>query len=119
MLEEINELLKSTNEAEIAFEELRDKNEDEIVAMIKSHEAYKKLDRKCTGDYRCFISILSDANVYITYKSRDTFNKQGISVNKSGVDSGRNDFYWKDTQAFHRLNELATEFYEEFYNEKK
>lgn len=115
MLEKIDELLKSTNDAEIAFEALRDKNEDEIKALIRSSQSYQELQKACVGDYKCFISILSGVNIVICYRLHNTFEKQSIYITKNGVDSTRNDRAWMNTEVSNRLNDLGTKFYEEFY----
>jgi len=117
MLQKINRLLKSTEDAEMAFEELRDSNEDKIKVCIKSSKAYQALQNECIGEYGCFISILSMVRVVITYRLHDTFKRQSISISQDGIDVRKvGGLTSSDDNASLKLHSLADKFYKEFYN---
>ncbi len=116
MLDKINELMKNMNDSERAFEELRNKNEDEIKALIENSQAYKELQDECNGDYKCFISISSSVSVSICYKLYSTCEKKSVCVSEEGIDDSRNRSFGMDTQKeTQKLICLATKFYEVFY----
>lgn len=119
MLQKINVLLEDINKAEKAFKDTKNKNEDEITSLIESSPWYRELKKECTGDYRCWVSILSHVSVVISYKLYKSPVKQSISISQNGIDDSRNYRVGRSEAATNTLNYLAMNFYEGFYFEEK
>lgn len=116
MLEKINNILEEVKKAEVIFEDLKWSNENKIISIIKDSDSYMKLDAQCSGDYSCFISVLDDFYIGISYKYKKYLEKQIVTITADGI-FFRNTI-GNDRLVRERLNFLASEFHENFYKKE-